>query len=72
MKPTLLTATNHDTIVYLRCDYAWFCDFLNTHEAKVMKKTRGRARKTTSIKAWFVRRVYKMRNFCGTNRLGGV
>ena len=37
MKPKLLTAANHDTMLNLGCDCG-VC-FLNTHEARIVKKT---------------------------------
>jgi len=47
MKPKLLSAGNHDTLLKVGCDCG-VC-FLNTHEAKTVKK-RGRPKKSTRVK----------------------
>ena len=58
MKPKLMIAANHDTMLYLDCDCG-VC-FLNTLEAIIVKK-HGRPNKIAPMKVWFVERVYKMR-----------
>ena len=62
MKPKLLTAANHDTMLNLGCDCG-VC-FLNTLEARIVKK-HGRPKKLAPIKVWFVGRVYRMRRKFG-------
>ena len=62
MKPKLLTAVNHATMLNLGCDCG-LC-FSNTSEARIVKK-RGRPKKPAPIKVWFVGRIYKIHRECG-------
>ena len=57
MKPKLLSVGDHDTFLKFGCDCG-VC-FFNTPEAKTVKK-RGRLKKSTRVKIWFVGRVYRM------------
>ena len=67
MKSSLLTTAYHDTMFNLGCDYG-LC-FLNTLEARIVKKTCHRPKTLAPIKGWFVGRVSRMHIKFGNYRV---